>query len=167
MAAPAKHPTKKLSPLEVKPTTVEDVLWLAPRLRQADKDEIMASCGESALPGMLRAYFQGHITLTIHAPDQPIGIFGISGHIQLSDGDTAGVIWALCTNLAFKYKKDATRVAMEWLPVLAAGTDKLTNHIDSRNTKHISWIEAMGFTVKTDDPTFLHDPEVPFYRFVM
>ena len=139
--------------------TDEDVEWLAPRLRQADKDEVKASGGwepEEAL----RMSFEA---------SEPCfaGLFG-QGELAVLFGaapvtDNVGAVWLLGTDLIETYPMSFLRWSKKFLPFIAEPYDLICNHVDARNTVHIKWLRWLGFHFlrKVNHGPF----QLPFYEF--
>ena len=74
-------------------STLEDIKYLAPRLRQEDKQEILAGSGLIPYYALLNGFQNSVIVFTIFNPkNKPIGIFGVD-----DVGNGVGGIWLLAT----------------------------------------------------------------------
>jgi len=74
-------------------TTLEDIKYLAPRLRKEDKQEILAGSGLIPYEALLNGYKKSVIVFTIVNPkNKPVGIFGID-----DCGNGVGGIWLVAT----------------------------------------------------------------------
>ena len=75
-------------------STLDDVEYLAPRLRFEDKQEILAASGLTPYVALKQSFENSQICLTIVNPkDEPVGIFGV---VDL--GGFIGGIWMLGTD---------------------------------------------------------------------
>jgi hypothetical protein len=145
-----------------RPTTLDDVYDLAPRLRQSDVDEIKASSGLLPEPALYFSFKNGAETNTIIASDgEIIGMFGVvSTHDPL-----IGVPWMLCTDRLPEIRKEFLPQSLDWVKETNKQYPILFNYVDKRNTKAIRWLRYLGFKF----PQLVHEFGVgkkPFYEFV-
>ena len=85
-------------------TTLEDIKYLAPRLRKEDKQEILAGSGLLPYEALLTGFKNSVIVFTIFNPkNKPVGIFGINNYEK-----DIGVIWLLAT-------KDLAKIQIAFL----------------------------------------------------
>ena len=74
-------------------STLEDIKYLAPRLRKEDKQEILAGSGLIPYEALLNGYKKSAIVFTIFNPkNKPVGIFGVD-----DCGNGVGGIWLVAT----------------------------------------------------------------------
>ena len=139
---------------------MEDASTIAPHLRDADKNEIIASHGPDIEQAVLHS-IMGSEASTVCLPDgTPICIFGIGDDMQGN-----GIPWMIGTDEMIKHRKALIRDARKWINDQLEVYPLLYNYADSRNTVHINWLRHIGFTV-SDIPEYIGvDPEVPFYLF--
>ena len=75
-------------------TTLEDIKYLASRLRKEDKQEILAGTGLIPYEALLNGYKKSVIVFTIvNFKNEPVAIFGIN-----DVGNNVGAIWLLATD---------------------------------------------------------------------
>ena len=71
-------------------TTLQDIKYLAPRLRFEDKREILSSAGMLPYTALYYSYLKSQIVFTIvNKEKEPVGIFGVTVN---------GGIWLLATD---------------------------------------------------------------------
>ena len=121
--------------------TLEDIKYLAPRLRYEDKQEILASVGMIPLDALLFSYSNSDLVFTIVSPkDEPVAIFGVGG---LENG--VGGVWLLATDnlkdIKFAFLKENKKV----INFLNTKYKILWNFVDCRNSLHIKWLKWCGF----------------------
>ena len=122
--------------------TREDLISIAPRLRQADKDETIATTGlppEAVLP---MAPLEGTCVAgprEMNTPEMVLGTYPIIG------SDNAGSVWMLSTDVLFDYAPRFAAASPVTVEAMHDGYDLLTNFIDERNTRHIIWLKWLGF----------------------
>jgi len=122
-------------------TTLEDLKYLAPRLRYEDKREILASVGMIPLDALLFSYSNSDLVFTIVSPkDEPVAIFGVG---KLENG--VGGVWLLATDnlkdIKFAFLKENKKV----INFLNTKYKILWNFVDCRNSLHIKWLKWCGF----------------------
>lgn len=135
---------------------LEDTL-IAPRLREADKEELYQSGHDSALYGLSQSFLHSEKTWAILIDDVCEGLMGVS---ELEDG--SGVLWAMTTNEAIKDKKVFRQGAALGFEKLAR-FNHLHNYVCGSNIVHIMWLQKMGFTIHFDN--YIVPRNVPFYYF--
>lgn len=123
------------------PATEEDARDLAPRLREADRREIIALTGmvpEAALPLSLGpntwAGFSDAGELAL--------LFGCNPVAEYPD---VGVVWLVGNDLIARRPREFHSVALQWLDQIHAKHPILTNMIDERNRLHMAWLRRLGF----------------------
>lgn len=146
----------------IRQATVEDIEFLAPRLRQADKAECYAAFGIEPLPIMKAGLVEGDETLTLVAPTGvPVGVLGVVA----SEIEGAGSIWLVASDDIHQYQMTFLRHSKPVLTVLEQNYLALHNYVDARNELHIKWLKWMGFTFIN-----LHQhhgfKQLPFYEFI-
>ena len=119
-----------------------DVLYLSPRLREADKQEIQAATGQPPVVALSDGYYSSKPCLTACYRDEPIAIFGV---VPVADG--VGAIWMLGTPRIEQVRIPFLRQSRDWVERLNHLYPKLFNLADERNTVHLRWIEWTGFTI--------------------
>ena len=122
-------------------TSLEDLKYLAPRLRYEDKREILASVGMIPLDALLFSYSNSDLVFTIVSPkDEAVAIFGVG---RLENG--VGGVWLLATDnlkdIKFAFLKENKKV----INFLNTKYKILWNFVDCRNSLHIKWLKWCGF----------------------
>ena len=120
-------------------STLDDVEYLAPRLRFADKQEILASIGLTPLEGLKQSFSNSTLCLTIVNPKgKAVGIFGIADL-----GGFVGGIWLLATEdlttIQIAFLKECKKV----IQLLNKKYKILWNYVDCRNQLHIKWMTKL------------------------
>ena len=141
-------------------TTLEDIKYLAPRLRQSDKEEILAGIGRTPYHALLIGYYECAIVFTIVNPkNEPVGIFGVA---DCEDG--TGTIWLLATDGLAKIQIAFLKECRKVVNVLNKKYKILWNFVDCRNQLHIKWLKWCGFQFinKTNYGVL----NKPFYEFI-
>lgn len=138
--------------------TEEDIKYLAPRLRQADKDEIKALVNMSAEDALMATFKTCEFPLVV-VDHQPVAIFGVNPTKDV------GWIWLMATpdlqKVGFPFLKECRKVVQMFndkYPLLA-------NFVDTRNELHLKWLKWCGFTFINKHEKYGYE-RLPFYEFV-
>ena len=122
-------------------STLEDIKYLAPRLRQADKEEILASVGLTPYEALMIGYLENVIVFTIvNKNNEPVAIFGIN-----DVGNNVGAIWLVATNKLKDIQYSFLRENKKVIDFLNTKYKILWNFVDCRNSLHIKWLKWCGF----------------------
>jgi len=141
-------------------TTLEDIKYLAPRLRHSDKEEILAASGQTPYHALLNGYLNCAIVFTIVNPkNKPVGIFGVT---DCRNG--TGAIWLLATDGLAKIQIAFLKECKEVVNVLNKKYKILWNFVDCRNSLHIKWLKWCGFQFINKKNYGVLDK--PFYEFI-
>jgi len=136
--------------------TFKDIQYLAPRLRFADKREIISCSGLLPFYALYYSYLNSEIVFTIvSSKKEPVGMFGVS--------DT-GAIWLLATDnlkdITYNFLKECKKV----IGFLNTKYKILWNFVDCRNSLHIKWLKWCGFKfINKQNYGVLNKP---FYEFI-
>jgi len=146
----------------VRLATIDDCNKLGPRLRDADKHELKASCGYGPITAL---------TLSLNASDEawvavdeegvPILMFGV---VNAGQG-FVGVPWMLGSKGIYQHTRQLQAQCRKWLDVIHGDYTLLYNYVHAENPKAIRWLQWMGFTMVQLVPDFGVGKE-PFYEFV-
>lgn len=125
-----------------RPSIEGDVYALAPKLRDQDKDEVMASSGFSPEEALLWSFRAGGELNTIIAPDEEvIGMFGVSP----TPDPLIGIPWLLASPRLPEISRDFLPQSLEWVKRMNQLYPVLTNFVDERNTVSKRWLKFLGF----------------------
>ena len=136
--------------------TIQDLKYLAPRLRFEDKREILSSSGLLPFYALYFSYLHSNIVFTIvNDKKEPVGIFGVT---------VSGAIWLLATDklkdIQFAFLKENKKV----IDFLNTKYKILWNYVDCRNSLHIKWLKWCGFKfINKQKYGVLNEP---FYEFI-
>ena len=121
-----------------------DIAFLAPKMRQADRDEIKASDNIGAAEALMTPFqYTGHRTWSVIGTDEEY-VIGMFGSVPTLEPDY-GVAWLLSSDELFNYKKEFIRQSPEWVAQMGKNYKYLYNWVDCRNTKSIKWLKHLGF----------------------
>ena len=135
-----------MKPTFVRPATADDVRYVADNLREADREEILASVGiepSIALPQYLaegREVYAAGLCMDNRAEI----LYGLD---PIFGVERAAVIWLLSTDRIYDFPVEFVVRTRELYDEAHTRFDLLTNFIDARNTRHIKWLKFLGFTM--------------------
>tara|TARA_B100000780_G_scaffold275626_1_gene242616 strand:- start:2235 stop:2699 length:465 start_codon:yes stop_codon:yes gene_type:complete len=145
------------------PTTVEDIDFIAPRLRKADYNECLASTGQQPRYVFHKSFDLGAISLTLRAPNgDRVGLCGV---VTSPNIEGAGVVWMVATDDIYQHQTTFLRNSKRALKHLSENYLVLFNCVDARNSVHIKWLRWMGFTFINKHENYGAEKRL-FYEFV-
>ena len=122
-------------------STLEDVEYLAPRLRFEDKREIVSALGITPYAGLYFSFKNSTVCFTIvNYKNIPVSIFGIS-----KINNTSSTIWLMATNGLKEIEISFLKQNKEFINFLVKRHKMLWNYVDCRNELHIKWLKWCGF----------------------
>ena len=154
-------------PITIRPARLRDAQTLAPRLRGADCEEVMASSGVTPLIALRRSL---RASLKESGPggagrawaglvgDELVCVWGVA---PASDG--TGIPWLLGSDGIETHQRAFLRRNRAYLAEMEEGRALLCNRVDARNTASKAWLAWLGFTL---EPAAAYGPHgVPFHFF--
>lgn len=129
-------------------------------LRQADRDEILAS-GRDPVQALLESYeaSKPHV-FTVLIDGKPEGIFGVApGHAPC-----CGIPWMLGTERLTSSPRDLVVQGRFWVEYLNSLYHHLSNYVHADNHVSIRWLQLMGFEFELEDTVTLPKGQL-FRRF--
>lgn len=134
-------------------------------LRKSDKMQLKAATGLEPKDAIKKSVESSDLTRTVIHNEKVEGVFGLK-ILPTPSQLTVGSPWFLATDkfneFSISFAKNSIVVVYEnmlhYAPILM-------NFVDSRHKESIRWLKWIGFTVDTDSPVKLNDPDVLFYRF--
>ena len=147
--------------LTTRPTTWDDVEWVASRLREADLLEVKASSNRTPLEALENGKLRSTICESILADsDKPIAIFGV---IEVTP-ETAAV-WMLGTDEIEYYARPWLRQSKKAMDEINKKYSLLYSFVDARNYLHIKWLKWVGYTFIAKHENYGYEKR-PFYEIV-
>ena len=128
----------------VRAATKEDAISLAPRLRQADVDEIKAASDRDPLEAMLISIRQSRAPKAGLVDGEVVFIFGVASSSLMS---VHGSPWLLASDLLVDHAKPFLRGSKDYLNAMKKNFIYLSNFVDARNTDSIRWLQWLGFDI--------------------
>jgi|TARA_R110000823_G_scaffold89656_4_gene198743 hypothetical protein len=147
---------------KVRLASIDDCNKLGPKLREADKRELKASCGYGPVTALtLSMNASDNAYVLADKDDMAVLMFGVVSSPQ----DSVGVPWMLGSNGIYKHTRKLTTECKTWLEFIHKDYDLLFNYVHAENPKAIRWLQWMGFTMVRLIPDYGVGKE-PFYEFV-
>lgn len=140
---------------------------MAPRLRQADLQEIAAGGFTSPVKALLTSLETSTERFCIEHDGEPIAIFGGGPAEKCSDSIVrVGVPWMLGTDGISRQWRWFLRNSSTIVGLVQQHYDILFNLVDIRNDVHIRWLRWCGFTFGETLPHGINgEPFREFIRF--
>lgn len=135
---------------------------MAPKLRQADRDEIAAASGMDPQAALLLAVERSQRSDAIVIDGEAVAMAGV---MDFPLDPQIGVVWMLATDAADRVPKRLLQEKREYVLALLNGYDMLLNFVDNRNTRAQKWLQWLGFTLEAPEPHGVAG--LPFRRFWM
>lgn len=140
-----------------------DVLKISHRLRAEDTRELLTAHPNRCVKGILRETWErspAWLLYTTADESNPLLLFGCATRKGLSTD--IGVPWMVATPEVGRHAISVIREARHWFHAWKATHGFLMNHVETRNTLHVRWLDSVG--VSWGDPTIRQGVEViPFY----
>lgn len=145
----------------VRPLTPDDVAYLAPLLREEDKEEIRAASGLEPIDALAYGLVAGAPALTLVAPDgEPCGACGANP--QAPD---VGYVWMVATPALLDHSRVFLRQCRSVIRDMNNIYPVLYSFMDARNEVHRKWVEWCGFTIIATHER-MGVEQLPFYEIV-
>lgn len=144
----------------IRPATAADVADLAPRMRQADRNEVWAShrnLPDEALARSLRHSTHAWAGL---ADGRLVCLWGVCPASLIS---RVGVPWLLGSDEVETHQVAFLRRSRPALAEMLETYTVLTNWVDARNRVSMRWLRWLGFTLFPAQP--FGPDRLPFHRF--
>lgn len=142
-----------------RPATEADARWMSPRLRKADRRELIASTGQPPSVTLAMSVAMGD-ALTGEIDGVPAAILGmpLTSHLPVT-----GCPWMVGTDDLEKHRVPVARASREVTDEWKKNVHLMVNYVDSRNRQAKVWLRWLGFTLEDARPYGPYG--VPFHRF--
>lgn len=145
----------------IEPAQVGHVALVAPRVRQADRDELWASSHETPFDALATGVQISTSAWTGFVGDEPVCMFGVAPASLLG---AVGVPWMIGTDAVERHQMAFLRRCRPCVDRMRSLYDVLVNYVDDRNVVAQRWLRWLGFHV---GPAAPHGVEgLPFRRFM-
>jgi len=129
---------------EMRDATKRDAVDLAPRLRQADLDEIKACSDRDPLEALLRSVHHSRDPKAGLVDGEVVCIFGVASESLVS---VNGSPWLLASDGLVTSAKHFLKMSRGYMNALKKDYIYLTNFVDARNKHAIRWLQWLGFEI--------------------
>lgn len=127
-----------------RPATPDDIRYMVPRLRLADRAEIRAVTGLPAGAVLQQcADISDQCWVGCTDDNEPGVLWGTQ---PVAGVPEVGWIWMVCTDLILEHRWVFLEQARRGIRQAHASYPVLTNYVDERNEVHVKWLRAMGFS---------------------
>jgi hypothetical protein len=149
---------------EVAPATAADTDELELRLRESDRQELIAALGHEQadeIGSIIRTRLEVPrcATWAMRYGDTLLCLFGVGPAINRRG---EGCIWLLGTDAIKKHRRPFLAACQEWLPEMLRRYRVLFNYVDHRNRAALRWARWLGFKVAPPEP--MGPLGLPFHR---
>lgn len=127
---------RKAARIVLRPVEAADIYEVGSRLREADKEEIVASLGTHPIAGLAESVAASPDAKTILIDGRPAAICGCPD----------GVLWLLGTPLLTKDQRLFVANMKRVWNTVCEGYDTVGNFVYKKNKQHIRWLTKMGCT---------------------
>lgn len=128
--------------IEVVKALPEHALSIAPRMREADANEVMAGSGHKPLEALLYSLDHSDWAMTGMADGVPEVMFGV-GTINILN--RIGAPWLLGTDAVQRHYRPFLRASLMWKSQMLSQYVELCNMVDDRNEVSKRWLQWLGF----------------------
>lgn len=149
-----------MADLRIRPAIFSDVEWIAPRMREADRLEVLASTTMRPARSLALAFEFSEQVWTGTADGVPVCMFGVCCLDPLVG---AGIPWLLGTDLVETHFRGFLRGSRMVVEAMRTEYTSLENHVDARNVRAIEWLRWLGFAIHEQAP--FGPFGAPFHRF--
>ena len=146
--------------ITILPATLAHALDLAPRVRAADRAELMDGWGHTPAFALTEGVLGSDRVWSGFADRDLVCIFGVAP-VPRSAG--TGVPWLIGSDLILRHQRAFLRRNRAKLAEMQALYPVLRNWVDARNHAALRWLAWLGFTI---DPAGPMGPRgLPFHHF--
>ena len=163
MGSQLQPPLEPVPGIVVRPSTNEDVQYLAHHLRKDDLNEITASTGRTPVMALGYGLVNSERCMTVEYRGKPAAMFGVVP--SQTHNPRLGAVWMVGTDEIPMFTTTFLRQSKAWLDEVSRGYDVVGNFVDERNVSHVRWIKWMGFTVVARHDQY-GAAKLPFLEFV-
>jgi len=132
--------------LTIRESSIDDVAFLAERLRPEDVQEIL-DLNIDPLTALKNGFLYSSWCFTGCDNGVPMAMLGICGETILGN---RGMIWFVGTERLFKYPFEMVRVGRKFIAAGLEEWEVLWNYTDSRYEKAIHWLTLLGMEFKPE-----------------
>ena len=129
---------------EVVNATLEHGYYIADRLRDMDKQEVLAVSPYSLRDSLAESITQSESAFTGLLNGEPIGCYGV---VRLSLLCKHGRPWLLASDRIYECRISVLKESRKFLKYLDEKYSYVSNYVGADNRTSIAWLKWLGFTV--------------------
>lgn len=118
--------------------------YLADRLRDADRREVLAVSDYSLATVLAESLVQSESAFTAVLGDEPIACFGVALTSLLRKH---GRPWLLSSDRIYECRISALKESRKFIESLRAKYSYLSNYVSADNYTSVEWLKWLGFTL--------------------
>jgi len=126
----------------IRDAEIGDGVALAPNLREADQQEMIAATGEVGPDSLEKGIRDCDQCWCLEVDGEPIGLYGYR-----DSGDGSAFIWLMGSDIIEDVRWQFLRASKHTIKLLSKTFESLWSLADARNKKHQEWYEWLGFKV--------------------
>ncbi len=132
--------------IQIVPATPEHAIALAPKLRQADKDEVFASGGHTPERALVMSVNVSDVAWTALLDGEPEIMWGASSYDYSPREDhLMGIVWLLSSDRMYEIPGRFIEESHNYVSKMFETFDTLFNYVHAENTKSRAWLRRLGF----------------------
>lgn len=133
--------TKLSESVIVRDADIQDIVDLAPNMRQSDRKEIWVSRHRTPKSALSSGFTESILCFTVEAKGNPIAMFGMVAKTIL--GKTASV-WLLASPELEKIQRILVKHSRHFIDIMLEYYPILSNYVDVENRASIRWLRWSG-----------------------
>lgn len=141
--------------VEFREARIEDVRFLAPRLREADVNEVLALGFRNSLAALEASFYSSDAVFTGLIDGVPAMMFGVGAPLFAE----SGTVWALGTDTLTAHPREMLVYGRRKIRELLEEFPVLENWCDARYHAAHRWLKRLGFTLSDPEPHGPHGEE--------
>lgn len=131
--------------IEVREALFEDAFFVASRLRESDKRELLAASPDDPERRVLDSWRVSDWSRVALVDGEPAVLWGVAQCIQM--GEQYGSPWLLATEKITKIRRGFVEKCLEDKDLVMNSYPKLFNLVHRENLLSQSWLQWMGFVL--------------------
>lgn len=136
--------------VKIERATADHAAQLAPLMRTADAEEVLASGGYSPLEALLESLDGANPAFAVSFDGEVAAICGVTpmdNSSTLLAGPAVGIVWAMTGRAVEKHPLAFLKLCRPMVALFRQRYPVLVNAVDARYRTAIRWVEWLGFQV--------------------
>ncbi len=135
--------------LIVRSSTMADVEYLSTRLRESDREEILASNNVKPYEALSIGLKESVLCLTVENNKEVIFMFGINAEDLTSNH---AIIWMLASDKIDSIQHRFLRHSRRFINIFLDMYPNLENYVAKKNVKSLEWLRRCGAIIEQEIP---------------